>query len=453
MAAFVGLSGGPLVSARAQNDQGRRVPPLLLGGAIQPEKSPVLLDPVLPRGALRTWAAPKNLLKEARCSLERPVCVHWPRSTEELAAGALKDLERAFEEQVWGLRLPSNAISWRHPLVWDLQNGPVEVTARVERIPSRSFDVGRAWCEGGLASLSGARVCVAAALTAARAPATAPWLRDGYAAALARELGEAPATGAAMVASWSRPEIGVLTNTSRVDALQGRGELFISLLRSARFFDYIEHRSRDDLGHAGFYALTLAGTRTPAGSPRWDAEPDLFDVLSVTLRGDRIEIARLMDDFAQYSFARANSDAVWLVPDWIVSAESLPRSVAFSRPVEPTGSIYLRLEVPESMSRLTYGFRTSCEAPVSYVWSVARLDDMGEEISRFPITFRQRGGDASGRVLPAENMRSLLLVGTNVGGVDLAHPFDPDHGPHESHGCRVAINVVPDEEQSGVDRD
>jgi hypothetical protein len=323
----------------------------------------------------------------------------------------------------------------------------------LERIPSRSTDVGRAWCKGGQQDLSSARSCVSGALTAARAPAAAPWLRDGYAASVAAQLGEASATGAAMVDSWQRPEVGVLTNTVRVDALQGHGEVFVSRIRSARFFEYLEGRSRDDLGYAGFYALTLAGTRTPWGASRWDAEPDLFDVLSVTLRGDRVEVARLMDDFAQHSLRRANSDAQWLVPDWSFSAASLPRSVAFSRPLEPTGSVYLRLEIPEEMAKLVYAFRTSCEAPVSYVWSVGRLDEGGREISRFPLTFRQRGGEASGRVLPAEEMRSLLLVGTNIGGVDLAHPFDPDHGPHESHGCRVAINVVPEDENAGAGED
>jgi hypothetical protein len=40
-------------------------------------------------------------------------------------------------------------------------------------------------------------------------------------------------------------------------------------------------------------------------------------------------------------------------------------------------------------------------------------------------------------------MDSLLLVGTNLDGVDLAHPFDPDHGPHEFHACTVAVDVMP----------
>src|SRR5690606_21939284 len=126
-----------------------------------------------------------------------------------------------------------------------------------------------------------------------------------------------------------------------------------------------------------------------------------------------------------------------------ILASSLPRTVAFSTPLEPTGAAYAEVVVSADEADQVFGFRMKCEAPVSYVWSVLRLDGQGREISRFPITFQERSSDASGRVLPAPSMRKLLVVGTNLGGVSLSHPFDPDHGPHEAHGCHLSVSVVP----------
>lgn len=379
-------------------------------------------------------------MKDVRCSLKRPVCV---RVGLLAAAPLLADLERAFEEVSWGASFPRDDVTFERPLIWDLEGDRATLDLVVRRSPSRSFDRGRALCVGGAPHLDTARRCVMAALTSAIAPATAPWLRDGHAAKWAEALGSSPEASAARVNSWLHPEVGVLTNTKRVDDLQGRPSVFVSELRSVRFFDYLESRARAGLGEAGFLALTLATTRTPSGQSRWEAEPDLFDVLSVTLEGDRVAVARLLDDFAQYSHRVGNEQGPRLEPDWVIEGTSLPRTVAFPRSVEPTGSLYLRVDLAEDQLNEVLGFRIGCEAPVSYVWSVARLSVAGDEISRMPLTYRQRGGEASGRVLPVAGQKSLLLAGTNVGGVDLAHPFDPDHGPHEAHGCHVAINVVP----------
>jgi hypothetical protein len=269
---------------------------------------------------------------------------------------------------------------------------------------------------------------------------------------MARKLGAAEVVASAHQLSGAFPEVGVLTQTTETPGMNEGAALKIPIHRSSRFFDYLDERSAGRLGDAGKIALTIAPTVTPWENARWEAEPDLVDVLRVTLGGDRAETARLFDDFAVRSFFRGQTDGSPVFVDWKIEGESLPRAVAFSRSVEPTGSVYLRLLLSEKLRTSVIAFRTSCEAPVSYVWSVSRLDRKGAEISRFPLTFKERGGDASGRVLPQAEMEELLLVGTNVGGVDLAHPFDPDHGPHEAHGCTVAINVVPSGGASAKER-
>jgi hypothetical protein len=194
---------------------------------------------------------------------------------------------------------------------------------------------------------------------------------------------------------------------------------------------------------AGYLSLTLAATETQAGALRFQAEPDVADVFRATHRHDRNEVAHFYADFAKWSYFDSQEQALTLSIDWEIEGSSLPRSVAFPTPMEPTGSVYALLSLPDSMRHDVVGFRTSCETPVSYVWSVTRLDAENREISTFPLTFQERSSTASGRVLPDPALAKLLVVGTNLGGVALTHPFDPDHGPHEAHGCRLAIDVVP----------
>jgi hypothetical protein len=433
----------------AQTEESLSRRPLLLGGAIAPEKSVVRLDPVLPRGALRAQEQEDLLLKNHVCSLKRPVCV----SSLSGGAGAREAvalLERAFEEARFGLGLALEEFSSERPLVWSEPLYGSDLTAQVTRLSSRGFDRGRARCAGGAPTLETARRCVFEAVSAEDAPATAPWLRSGFGASVARALGEAAESSEGQMRSLAHPEVGALTNTRAVDDAHNRPAFSVPTHRSSRFFDYLGARSRKSSAEAGMYLFAFAPTRTPLGSARWEAEPDLLDVLRVTLGGDRVEMARFMDDFAVQSFLGAQTQGQSVAVDWEIPGETLPRGIAITGPMEPTGSVYVKVLLPPPLRSKVIGFRMNCEAPVSYVWSVVRLDEEGQELSRMPITFRERSGEASGRVLPKAKMTALLLVGTNLGGVDLAHPFDPDHGPHEAHGCTVAINVVPDDEASAT---
>lgn len=411
---------------------------LLLGGGHQPVQAPVIIDPVLPRGEIRGFAQP-HFMKSRRCSLRRPVCVIGQEAEPLRLKATLGLLEQAFEEHRWGADLPGPESSFQRPLIWDLAGAEglsVEVSAR----PTRGFDRGEAWCSGGIATLDQARRCVSAVAVASLAPATASWIRDGYAAEWSRRLGPAGAVLAAIESSTRRPQVGVLTSSSASVDWRTDHRSQVSLLRSARFFSYLEERSLDGTGSAGFLALGLAATRTAPGSLRWESEPDLMDVLLATVRSDRTHLARLFDDFANFSFFQSQDWGVAIDPDWTISASSLPRSVAFLYPVEPTGSLFLKLELSDQDRESTFAFRISCEAPVSYVWSVTRLNAAGQQSSRVPIAYRQRGSEAHASIAPEPDTQALLLVGTNMGGITLSHPFDPDHGPHEAHGCTAAVN-------------
>lgn len=439
-ALFLALSVAPL-GARAEDPSGGplRARPLLLGGSFEQAKEEIPLDPRLPVGRLRTLPRP-FLMKSRACSLRRPVCVE--SASPDRPAEELGFLERALEEVAYGWDLPDAFASFERPLLWK-----VEPAARLElevgEAVSRGFDRGEPSCFGGAPTLETARRCVLEASLAARAPATAEWLRAGWAAESARELGNAPEVEAEMRSTFAHPEAGVLTLSQLAPARPEAPASWVTPLRSARLFRYLAERSRLSAAISGYLTLTLAATQTSAASLRFDAEPDVADVLRATHGHDRNEVARFYDDFAKWSFFDANRQALDLAIDWEIEGESLPRSVAFSSPVEPTGSVYALVHLPRALRNEVLGFRTSCEAPVSYVWSVTRLSGKNEEISTFPLTFQERNPVASGRVLPAQGMEKLLVVGTNLGGVALTHPFDPDHGPHEAHGCRLTVDVVP----------
>jgi hypothetical protein len=428
---FFAIEGLQMGQARAQrlSKPKQDGPSILLGGGAQPVKGPVLLDPVLPRGEIR--ATPLLFTKSGRCSLRRPVCVKARFSEEATVVSALSKLEAAYEEHRFGASLPPPHASFEEPLVWQIEAGT----------GLKVHDRGRATCLGGLLDMEHARRCVIGAALSSVAPATASWLRDGYAADSARRLGPAPQTSHELSTSFENPQLGVLTSSAESEHFRGGESVKVSRLRSARFFSYLEERSLDEMGSAGWLSLTLGATRTPAGASRWQAEPDITDVLLATVGGERTHLAQLFDDFAGFTFFQGESWGMPVEPAWTLPVNSLPRSVVIPSPLEPTGSVYLKVELgPGELGAIA--FRMNCEAPVSYVWSVIRLDEQGRRISRVSVAYRQRGGQSATSIEPEQGTRALLLVGTNMGGVALSHPFDPDHEPHEAHGCSVAVNRI-----------
>ncbi len=430
-----GLHAGPgESSARAPK-------PLLLGGGVEVSKIPVLLDPVLPVGSIRPTAPP--LLKEVRCSLTRPVCVGVEEESGTPAEAArqkaaLEVLEEAYELSVFGAALGRPRATFADPLVWTPSSS---LPLRVERelVSGRGFDAGRAWCRGGPPHAHNALRCVSEATLFALAPAATSHLASGL--AVSQQV-LSPERDAAAQQSYRHPEVGVLTASREARDFRTDESISVSGFRSLRFFDYLERRSNHGFGEASFLSLALAATRTAPGALRFDSEPDLMEVLLATHRGSRGDVARLFDDFAQWSFRVAEEYRVVPEPSWVIDGSSLPRSLAFPEAIEPTGSVYLRLSLTPEQAAQALAFRMFCEAPVSYVWSVARLSGSGEEINRVPVAYQQTASSAETTVEPFAGTRFLLVAGTNMGGVDLAHPFDPDHGPHEAHGCRISISVL-----------
>jgi hypothetical protein len=281
-----------------------------------------------------------------------------------------------------------------------------------------------------------ATLCLGEASAAAHSPALGPAQRRGYATHLGWSTRVPTAEDEEALRRIQRePELGVLGRR-----LDERSE------GSGLFFEYL-----DRLGElrapaiTSTSALSLAATRTSSGSLRWLAEPDVADVVRSSFAYRRERVARFWDELASARFLvdRPGSWLSWpgasgtVRRAWTLESSSLPRNLVLPRPLTPTGSAYVVVKMDHARSLLA--FRATCEGPVSWVWSALRFDKEGRELARLHVPFQERKPTTEQRISQLDDTRLLVLVGTNLGGVDLAHPFDPDHEPSEPHGCIIYI--------------
>jgi hypothetical protein len=195
--------------------------------------------------------------------------------------------------------------------------------------------------------------------------------------------------------------------------------------------------------------LALSGSKTSPDARQWHNEPDAFDVLRHTLDEKPSRMADLMGRFA---VARALGTAgpalasagplAELKYDWRIKWSSLPRRLAPMRPLEPLGSMSVWLELDDLPLNATLAFQAEWEAPVPMQWVLVRVDRDGRELSRLRVPFQERGFSVEQRLVNLAEAAAVLVVGINLGGTDLAHPFDPDIAPFEPHGCTVFLAAL-----------
>ncbi len=125
-----------------------------------------------------------------------------------------------------------------------------------------------------------------------------------------------------------------------------------------------------------------------------------------------------------------------------IKLSSLPRRVAALRPIDPLGALYVWLELDQSLGEKELGFQAEWESPVSFQWAIVSVGAEGEEIGRIYPPFVERGRQVEQTLSDLKGARGLLIVGTNLGGVSLSHPFDPDYAPFEPHGCTVYLTKL-----------
>lgn len=430
---------------------------LLLGGPPPVPMPEVRIDPTLPTGAALGLEARPQTSESPACSSRRPVCVHRLPGVDEAAAlAALSAFEAAYERVVLVLGLPtprSDGSLGGNPaldLYLDPAAGPLLVTA-YDPGPVYGFDSASVFCRIApgppWALARAATQCVGEAVAARLDAAATPDVRRAYATALWWVTGvPTPLDLAAIDDAQVAPEVAPLTRERR----------WLSEGAGALFFDYLDtQRGRGRSSWVPTAVLAAAAGETRGERLTWQNEPDVLDVLRHTLGVRTSDGARLFGDFAvARAFLGTRDDGThwpqlaWSKNagrvrfDWHLTASTLPRRVASVRPLEPHGSLYVWVELDDVVLSQQLGFQAEWEPPVSFQWTLVRVARDGRELSRLVVPYQEQSTDVTQTITNLDDTAGLLIVGTQLGGVDLLHPFDPDLAPFEPHACTIYVTKL-----------
>jgi hypothetical protein len=445
---LVGLSGSALAKPP------KRDPPLLFGGAVTKPKVVAPLDPRLPTGAALPATEPRPSVTASLCSFTRPVCVH---ATEAAANAvlpeALSALERAYERVVLALKLPAplgdRDLGGSDALDWYLDAAPRELTAAQDALLPGRMDAAPVFCRGGAPSGAllhrQATLCVGEALASSLDAGESPEARRGLALELWWITGEKTALDVQAVDdAESHPEEPLAFDRLRAPGAAGRFALLLEMLETTR--------SAASPGVLSASMLSAAASRTPPAAAMFDDEPDVFDVLRHSVDEELPRYADLMLDFALRRARAGDRDDGTRLPtlafagafarphyDWVIPFSTLPRRVLSGVPIAPSGAELIWVELDDAPLGAAIGFRAEWEVPVAFAWRLMLIDRDGREVRHIDVTFQERASSADARVLRLDGAKAMIIAGVNLGGVDLAHPFDPDIQPFEPTACTVYL--------------
>lgn len=447
---------GALLLAPASSTRAERggEPSLLLGGGAASAPAATALDPRLPSGALVPVQVRPAPLSSVACGLREPVCVQHDGSVSpELARAYLRALERAYAELVLALGLPAPAR--------DLGQGPSsgldlylshDASLDVSVMPDAALgatDQRSAFCRARPSRDQARRQamgCVSEALLLGVDAAETPFSRRALSAYLWSLLGDPTGRDLAAIDTLqANPQLSV---AGRDAAPESAGA---SLL-----FDYVDRRlSAAERGLLPVALAELARTQTPPGRLRWNNEPDLIDVLRGAFAASSAGFEDFMLGFAvERAFLGSRDDGrhqpwlAWLGDtgrvrfEWVLSASSLPRRVAPRRPLEAFGCAYSWLALDRITIGKTLAFRAEWETPAVFRWALLTVDAAGRVLGRFDLPYVQNATSAERTIVEYDGASAVLIVGINLGGIDLAHPFDPDHEPSEPHGFTLYLTEI-----------
>jgi hypothetical protein len=447
------LALGPWSASRADGDPR---PSLLLGGTAPSVSAPTALDPRLPSGALIPSSARPSSSSLVVCGWREPVCVHHDhRVSPELARAYLAALEQARARLVHGLGLP--------PPLADMGLGstpgldlyllePASADVSVAPDPAVASDDRRsAFCVARPAAREMERqatLCVGEAVLLGLDAAETPFIRRGIATYW-----------------WSLVGMPTARDVDAADFAQANPQLCLAArdraspdasAGAALFFDFLD--ARLGAGQPGLLPaalLQISRAATPPGRLRFDNEPDVFDVLYRAFAASRESFEDFMLGFAvERAFlgsrdpGERHPELGWLGDagrvrfDWVLPASSLPRRVAPRRPLEPMGAAYLWLDLDRITLDAQLAFRAEWETPAVFRWSLVSVDARGQPLRRFDLPLVESASSAERLLGDVDGAVGVLIVGVNLGGIDLAHPFDPDHEPFEAHGFTVYLTEL-----------
>lgn len=424
----------------------KRDPPLLFGGPINKLVAKAPLDPRLPTGSELPATRVRPSTVASRCSFARPVCVH--ASTTSVTASlaeALTLLELAYEREVLALGLPAPLVDGDRggsdSLDFYLSGAPGELEVSQEPLLPGRMDSAAVFCEGGAAT---------GALLERRAA-----LCVGEAIASRLDAGESPrARHAFALELWWISGAKTSLDVQAVDDAQRHPEDAVSDMGSfALLLEALEtSRSAASPGVLSASMLSAGASRTPAGAAFFDNEPDVFDVLRHSMDEELPRYADMMVDFALRRALAGDRDDGTRLPtlgfagsfarpqfDWVIPFSTLPRRVLTGTPIAPSGMELIWVELDDAPMGAAIGFRAEWEAPVSFQWRILLVDREGRDVRRFDVPFQERARAADARVLRIDGAKAIIIAGVNVGGVELAYPFDPDMQPFEPAAATVYL--------------
>ena len=428
----------------------RSDPPLLFGAGPHIPRAQISIDPALPTGPDFAAALERPHSAGAACSERVPVCVQPSSNVSGAdALRALAALESAYQSVVQALGLPapladdghggSDALDW----YLDAERGPL--LSERDAVGSGGFDRAAAFCVSAASSDAwllqrDATMCVGEAIAKRLAVGESPALQRAFATELWWISGRITALDVEAVDdAQTHPERALAGRSSAPSA------------GAALLLDFMERARSSQPAAALSASLFAAATgNTAGGAFQWNDEPDVFDVLRHSLDEDSAKLASL---FGQYAVSRAflgdRDDGThppfgeWMGAfgrphyDWVIKFSSLPRRVRAARPIEPTGIEMVWVDLDEVPLGVSLGFESEWEAPVAFRWTLISVDEQGQEMARVEVPFQERGRSSEGRVVNLTGVRAVLAIGVNMGGVDLAHPFDPDLDPFEAQSCTL----------------
>jgi len=223
---------------------------------------------------------------------------------------------------------------------------------------------------------------------------------------------------------------------------------------SALWLEYLNTtKGGRDPASVSLAAFILSSGEKSIVDLRLNNEPDTVDVLRSNFGATPSDFARLLGDFAVrrafvgsrdtqgfFPQLRWTSDAGRVRFEWSIPFSSLPRTLAPSRPVEPTGSTYLWVSLDGASPRGALAFVADWEPPVAFKWTLTVVASDGKALHTIDVPFLERGTHVERTLSDLEGGVGVLISGTNLGGIGPTYPFDPDFEPFEPHSYAVYLS-------------
>jgi hypothetical protein len=444
--AFVSAAGPSAVQAEEPR---AAEPPPMLGPPASDDVRPTGREVAPVRARPDAAAAPV-----VACSFDEPVCVHAPDAAPpEALLGALRHAERALGGfRALGLPgpLPDGPLGGGPAFDIYLIPGTARPVTTVDLLPQggghdrqSAFTV---MAEPPLPTACEARAAVAHALAEAiclrfdaGAEAGAVSMTASYLASL---VSDCELIDLAAIDDFQRTPQRALTAGA---AGAADGSLLFPWFLDGAY----------GLGNPGSVILSLlsvATQRTPPGAWAWNNEPDLFDALRANMKERGRSVDELLLDFAiARGFVGSRSDEAHLVDvarfgdlgrvrfEWAIPFASLPRRLAPSAPIEPTGATYLWLDLTSAPPGAELTVVADWELPSLFRWALIKVDRSGMEAGRVTVAGVYGDSHVERTVVGLADLAGIMVVGVNAGSADRSRPFDPDEAPFMPHSYTVTF--------------